>query len=190
LSFQTFWNVKFIAWQTTIFNQGVEFTVKINVSENRRNFSSIFDNLAFITFKSVNLNIISIIILRGCFTSILRDLLLTYELTYLRMWYNQYLFKACWRRSFHDCLPLAQCVQSLTPAFAVHPICPPRFRSSLSSPSIGFRVFWSCDQCSAICLSSWHLGHSGCQTFYRGHLVAFVFILLSFWGSIWFWPLK
>jgi hypothetical protein len=27
---------------------------------------------------------------------------------------------------------------------------------------IGLRVFWSCDQRSAICLSSWHLGHSGC----------------------------
>jgi hypothetical protein len=29
------------------------------------------------------------------------------------------------------------------------------------------RVFWSCDQRSTICLSSWHLGQSGCQTLYR-----------------------
>jgi hypothetical protein len=36
--------------------------------------------------------------------------------TYLLMWhYNQYLVKACSRRSFHDCLSWAQCVQSLTP---------------------------------------------------------------------------
>jgi hypothetical protein len=37
-------------------------------------------------------------------------------LTYLLMWhYNQYLVKACPRRSFHDCLSWAQCVQYLTP---------------------------------------------------------------------------
>jgi hypothetical protein len=29
---------------------------------------------------------------------------------------------------------------------------------------VGLRVFWSRDQRSAICLSSWHLGHPGCQT--------------------------
>jgi hypothetical protein len=32
---------------------------------------------------------------------------------------------------------------------------------------VGVRVFWSCDQRSAIYLSSWHSGHSGCQTPYR-----------------------
>jgi hypothetical protein len=32
---------------------------------------------------------------------------------------------------------------------------------------VGFRVFWSYDQHSAICLSSWNLEHSGCQTLYR-----------------------
>jgi hypothetical protein len=32
---------------------------------------------------------------------------------------------------------------------------------------VGLWVFWSCDQRSAICLSSWHLGHSGYQTLYR-----------------------
>jgi hypothetical protein len=32
---------------------------------------------------------------------------------------------------------------------------------------VGLRIFWSCDQRSAICLSSWHLGHSGCQNLYR-----------------------
>jgi hypothetical protein len=97
------------------------------------------------------------------------------------MWhYNQYLVKACWKRYLHDCLSWAQCVQSLTP----------RARLSLFTPSahldfglpwftfhwvrlwielfvVGLRVFWSCDQRSAICLSSWHLGHSGCQTLYR-----------------------
>jgi hypothetical protein len=30
-----------------------------------------------------------------------------------------------------------------------------------------FVVFWSCDQHSAICLFSWHLGHSSFQTLYR-----------------------
>jgi hypothetical protein len=82
--------------------------------------------------------------------------------TYLLMWhYNQYLVKACPRRSFHNCLSWAQCVQSLTP----------RARLSLFTPSahldfglpclfvVGLRVFWSCDQRSAICLFSWHLGH-------------------------------
>jgi hypothetical protein len=33
--------------------------------------------------------------------------------------------------------------------------------------AVGLRVFWSCDQRSAICLSSWHLGHLGCQTICR-----------------------
>jgi hypothetical protein len=38
------------------------------------------------------------------------------DLLYLLMWhYNQYLVKACPRRSFHVCLSWAQCVQSLTP---------------------------------------------------------------------------
>jgi hypothetical protein len=32
---------------------------------------------------------------------------------------------------------------------------------------LGLRVFWSFDQRSAICLFSWHLGHSGCLTLYR-----------------------
>jgi hypothetical protein len=32
---------------------------------------------------------------------------------------------------------------------------------------VGLWVFRSCDQRSAICLSSWHLGHSGCQTLSR-----------------------
>jgi hypothetical protein len=32
---------------------------------------------------------------------------------------------------------------------------------------LGLRVFWLCDQRSAICLSSWHLGHSGCEILYR-----------------------
>jgi hypothetical protein len=37
----------------------------------------------------------------------------TYLLTYLLTWYyNLYLVKVCWRRSFHDCLSWAQCVQS------------------------------------------------------------------------------
>jgi hypothetical protein len=104
-----------------------------------------------------------------------------YLLTYLLMWhYNQYLVKTCWKRSLHDCLPWAQCVQSLTP----------RARLSLFTPSahldfglpwfllpkglalnrlfvVSLWVFWSCDQRSAICLSSWHLGHSGCQTLSR-----------------------
>jgi hypothetical protein len=32
---------------------------------------------------------------------------------------------------------------------------------------VGLRVFWSCDQLNAICLSPWHLGHSGCQTLFQ-----------------------
>jgi hypothetical protein len=32
---------------------------------------------------------------------------------------------------------------------------------------VGLRVFWLCDQHSAICLFSWHLGHSSCLTLYR-----------------------
>jgi hypothetical protein len=30
---------------------------------------------------------------------------------------------------------------------------------------VGLRVFWSCDQRSAICLSSWHLGHRAVELF-------------------------
>jgi hypothetical protein len=94
--------------------------------------------------------------------------------------YNQYLVKACWKRSLNDCLSWAQCVQSLTP----------RARLSLFTPSaqldfglpwfllplglalnrafvVGLRIFLSCDQRSTICLCSWHLRHSGCQILYR-----------------------
>jgi hypothetical protein len=51
------------------------------------------------------------------------------------MWhYNQYLVKAWPRRSFHDCLSWAQCVQSLTP----------RARLSLFTPSthLDFGLPW------------------------------------------------
>jgi hypothetical protein len=51
------------------------------------------------------------------------------------MWhYNQYLVKACPRRSFHDCLSWAQCVQYLTP----------RARLSLFTPSahLDFGLPW------------------------------------------------
>jgi hypothetical protein len=97
-------------------------------------------------------------------------------LTYLFMWhYNQYLVKACSRRSFHKCLFWAQCVQYLTLRARLSLFTPTAhldfclpwypsngFGSECSFFMVGLRVFWSCDQRSAICLSSWHLGHSGC----------------------------
>jgi hypothetical protein len=104
-------------------------------------------------------------------------------LTYLLMWhYNQYLVKACPRKYFHDCLSWAQCVQSLTPRARLslwpHPPTWVLFFLDFSFRwvwpwiklfVVGLRVFWSCDQRSAICLSSWYLGNSGCQTLYRVH---------------------
>jgi hypothetical protein len=99
--------------------------------------------------------------------------------------YNQYLVKTCWRRSFHDCLSWAECVQSLTPRVRLSLFTPstdldfglPWFllplgltlNRAVCGRSSGLLVFWSWDQHSAICLSSWHSRHSGCQTLYRVH---------------------
>jgi hypothetical protein len=74
------------------------------------------------------------------------------------MWhYTKYLVKACRRRSLHDCLSWAQCVQSLTSRarLSVHP---PNWILVFLDFSfhwvwlwielfvVGLRVFWSCDQ--------------------------------------------
>jgi hypothetical protein len=73
-----------------------------------------------------------------------------------------------------SCLSWAQCVQSLTsrapsghlnfglPWFLLHWVW-----LWIELYVVDFWRFWSCDQRSAICLSSWHLLHSGRQTLYR-----------------------
>jgi hypothetical protein len=45
--------------------------------------------------------------------------------------------------------------------FSFHWVC------SIELFVVGLRIFWLCDKRSAICLSLWHLGNSGCQTLYR-----------------------
>jgi hypothetical protein len=95
-------------------------------------------------------------------------------LTYLLMWhYNQYLIKACWRRSLHDCLSWRTVLWPLGPGYRCY-THPPTWISVFLDFSfqwvwlwiehfvVGLRVLWSCDQRSANCLSSWHLGQSDC----------------------------
>jgi hypothetical protein len=98
---------------------------------------------------------------------------------------NTYLLTNTWLRPVEEDLSMSACIEHS--ASNIWPLGP-GYRYSLHLPIwilvfldfsfhcvwlwielfvVGLRVFWSCVQRNAICLSSWHLGHSGCWTPYQ-----------------------
>jgi hypothetical protein len=100
-----------------------KFTGILNNSQYFKNIKSKFSNQIFLKTRKTRINVWHFKV--PLLTAMLRfsvpgikilSFLISLAYTYLLMWhYNQYLVKACPRRSFHDCLSGAQCVQSLTP---------------------------------------------------------------------------